>query len=199
MKHETWKPVYEWDGIYEASDLGRVRSLDKRVNTYGGRNYIIKGKVLKPSPDTDGYPLVGLRDGSRKQTKTVHKVVLQAFVGPRIGDLQCCHKDGNKLNSALSNLEWNTIKKNHNDKRRHGTMIRGAAVNRSKLSEAQVIELRLLSSKGATRVALAKSYGVSDQTVRNILLGRTWKHINDGLSFSRKRAPNAGSFGAMSA
>jgi hypothetical protein len=180
---------------YQVSNLGRVRSLDREVAPRG-RAYTMPGVVLRPGADKNGYSLVVLVQSPRRKTMKVHALVLQSFVGPAPIGMQCRHLDGNRTNNTLENLCWGTILENHADKRRHGTMIRGETVGNARLTEATVRSIRARSFGGEKRSQLAKEYAVSENTIRHILFGKTWRHIDDGLTFDRKRAPNPGSYGS---
>jgi len=125
---ETWLPVVGYEGLYEVSDLGRVRSLPK-VTSRGGRMAApvvrMPGKVLKPVPTKKGgyltirlYPLNGGKGTSRSYR--IHRLVLAAFVGPCPPGLEGCHYDGDPKNNALTNLRWDTYEANRADMRRHG-------------------------------------------------------------------------------
>lgn len=113
---ERWRPVLGFEGIYEVSDRGRVKRIVPVLN--GPAGYILRPG---PSSHPGGYVLVGLRRDGKPTTHTVHKLVLQAFVGPRPPGMECRHMDGNPTNNALSNLRWGTRKENMRDQLRHGT------------------------------------------------------------------------------
>lgn len=112
MTAERWLPVVGYEGYYEVSDLGRVRSMFRvvPVRQTGKRSppfVTVEGRLMRQQIDRKGYPTVGLKlNGSRKNL-SVHRLVMKAFV-PRsdADDLQVNHCDGVKANSVLLNLEW---------------------------------------------------------------------------------------------
>lgn len=110
---ETWLPVVGWEGLYEVSDLGRVRRIF--LPPYEGY------RVLRLHPDGYGYPSVGLSGRGKKARPKVHKLVAEAFLGPRPPGLEICHNDGDKTNAVPSNLRYDTRIANESDKRLHGT------------------------------------------------------------------------------
>lgn len=113
---ERWLPVVGWEGIYEVSDHGNVRSLD-RQNAAGRRT---KGQPMKTFNDgTDHLQLV-LAGRGKPARRFVHRLVLEAFVGPCPEGQEGCHGDGNGLNNHLSNLRWDTRSANKLDEVRHG-------------------------------------------------------------------------------
>lgn len=116
-------PGYE--GSYEVSDIGEVRSLDR----YVGRGYsqcLIKGRILKQtSTSTTGHLEVELFKESKGWRVGVHRLVLLAFIGPCPDEMQCCHWDDVPTNNVLSNLRWGTQAENMLDRRR----VRGTDIN----------------------------------------------------------------------
>lgn len=100
---ENWKNVAGYEGLYQVSDLGRVKSLK-----YG------KVRILKPQPDGDGYPYVTLcREGKRKLIH-IHRLVAKAFIPNPLNLPVVNHKDENPKNNTVDNLEWCTVKYNNN-------------------------------------------------------------------------------------
>jgi hypothetical protein len=121
---ETWKPVVGFEGHYEVSDQGNVRSLDQVVAHWRGGTRLRRGKYLKPGATggSGAYLFVVLmNDGKTRSNRCVHRLVLEAFVGPRPEGMQACHNDGDPHNNALSNLRWDTPTANNADKKAHGT------------------------------------------------------------------------------
>ena len=108
---EQWRPVAGYEGIYEVSDHGRVRSLDRTVPHGHTGTRRAAGRVLRPVIDSGGYPFVHL--GRRPQRRVrIHVLVLETFVGPRPVGLKGLHGDDIKTNSHLSNLRWGTQSEN---------------------------------------------------------------------------------------
>lgn len=110
---EIWKSILGYEGLYEVSNLGRVRSLDRRVSYTNGQVHIHKGRILKPGV-SNGYMQVHLcNNGSMKQP-LVHRLVAEAFI-PNPDNLpQVNHKDENPSNNNVDNLEWCTSEYNIN-------------------------------------------------------------------------------------
>lgn len=110
---EIWKEIKDYEGFYEISNTGCIRSV-KRIVTYSnGINHLYKSKVLSPSI-CNGYYKVTLHKNGLKKTHSVHRLVAEAFIdNPK--KLPCVnHKDENRLNNNADNLEWCTIKYNSN-------------------------------------------------------------------------------------
>ena len=119
---EQWKPVPGYEGMYEVSDYGNVRSLDRTITYRDARRARVRGKPLRPGlSGDDGYELVALSKNGRPITRHVHRLVLETFVGlPPLG-MECRHLDGDQLNNNLTNLAWGSKVENAQDQIRHGT------------------------------------------------------------------------------
>ena len=112
IEEEVWKDVYSFEGYYQVSNLGRVRSLDRKFwSEERGHEYSIKGKVLKPY-DVNDYRVIMLSKNGKNTNMRVHRLVAEAFI-PNPNNLEYVnHKDENKSNNRLENLEWCTAKYN---------------------------------------------------------------------------------------
>ncbi|MFJ4107914.1 NUMOD4 motif-containing HNH endonuclease [Oerskovia enterophila] len=115
---EVWLPAVGYEGLYEVSNHGRVRSLD-RIDANGRRR---KGRILLPVKNLKGGRLrVDLYRGGQKRMLLIHRLVLMTFVGPAPDGMEACHNDGNHTNNAPNNLRWDTSSANKLDSVRHGT------------------------------------------------------------------------------
>jgi hypothetical protein len=118
---ETWLPVVGYEGLYDVSDLGRVRSLPRAKNT---------GHLLTPSACFEPPRFqVGLSRDGIVTTKAVHRLVGEAFLGPLPPGLETRHLDGNSLNNAVGNLKYGTHSENMHDQVRHGTHAAASATH----------------------------------------------------------------------
>lgn len=118
-----WRAIAGWEELYEVSDDGRVRSLDRMVHRRHTKPYFQRGREMSPRYHEFGYPMVDLKGNGRKETRTVHKLVLETFGGPAPEpDLQVRHKNGIPTDCRRANLEWGTPKQNTHDMRAHGTV-----------------------------------------------------------------------------
>lgn len=123
MTNEEWRPVVGYEGLYEVSDCGRVRSLDRVVPTVNGRTYRLRGVLLKSwsGATQHGHRTVSLSAGGVEKVRLVHQLVLESFVGPRPAPgMHCCHFNGDPADNRVSNLRWDTPTANQLDKVRHG-------------------------------------------------------------------------------
>jgi hypothetical protein len=172
---EEWRPVPGYPG-YEASSLGRVRSLDRVIIDTWGRRYHLRGSILKPAM-SNGYHLLRINTGSI----TVYRLVCPTFHGPRPSKShQVAHNDGNPFNNKACNIRWATVAENHADKTQHGTALTGARNHMTKLSEADVREIRKQcqpSMPYGAVTALARRFGVSPASIHLIRSRANWKHV----------------------
>lgn len=119
--HEAWRPVVGYEGRYEVSNYGAVRSLSRVLTLSDGREQHHQGRYLNLNVITKGYHQVALYDGdSNRKYHKVHRLVLEAFVGPGDG-LQCRHLNGVPGDNRLENLAWGTASENIEDQVGHGT------------------------------------------------------------------------------
>jgi len=126
-----------------------------------------------------GYMEVGVMQDGKRIDRLVHRLVLEAFVGPRPEGMECRHLDGNPANNATWNIEWGTSVENSADQATHGTRDFGEHHGRSKLTDAYVAEAIQLRKSGEWSYRqLAAKYGVTMHAVRCAVLGITWKHIH---------------------
>lgn len=122
---ERWLPIMGYEGHYEVSDHGRVRSLPRKVLRRDGVAQPIRGRVLKPGGGKR-HQHVNLALNGVHDSQWVHRLVLQAFVGPCPPAGVCCHWDDDPTNNLLSNLRWGTRTDNTLDSVRNGTNWRAA-------------------------------------------------------------------------
>ena len=123
---ERWLPVVGYEGLYEVSDHGRVRTVERFI-TYPSKSRITTSGRLLPSQIRKQYcrpndhPTVGLvRPGEKRRTFDVHRLVLEAFVGPRPEGMEACHWNDIKTDNRASNLRWDTRSENTKDRIRNG-------------------------------------------------------------------------------
>lgn len=123
MTNEIWKDIQGYEGLYQVSNKGRVKSLDRIVELKDGSKRSYKGKLLAPAANNRNYFQVFLCKDLKRQTFLVHRLVLQAFTPNPLNKPEVNHIDEDSTNNDLSNLEWCTSKENCN----HGTKIARAS------------------------------------------------------------------------
>ena len=161
---EIWKPVVGYEGHYQVSNFGRVKSIKF------GKEIILKQNIRR------GYYYVCLSKNGIAKNYFVHRLVAQAFL-PNPDNLpQVNHKDEDKTNNNVTNLEWCTKEENQNHAVRTNLMQHGEDRPSAKLKESDVLEIYKL--KGIMKASdIANKYGVSKNTINCILRGSKWKYL----------------------
>lgn len=182
-RHEIWRAVVGFEGLYEVSDLGRVRSLDReekvtrvRFGRVDSHTRVRRGCIVSTSVGTRGYRTTCLWKDGGPYYRGVHTLVLEAFVGRK--PFQGCvgrHLDGDRLNNAPSNLAWGTQRDNVHDSIRHGTWVHGETSGLAKLTDEKVRKIR---RSAKPQRALAREFGVSQGTVCMVKNNYSWKHVD---------------------
>lgn len=171
MGDEIFMPIPGFEGRYEVSNFGNVRSLERRAITVKG-NQVWPGKTLKRFDGGKGYPSVNLSDGKKAKKYTVHRLVLRTFVGEPESGQEACHFDGCRENARLDNLRWDTQKNNASDKIRHGTQLIGEKNKRAKL---RIPDIQLILSSSESSVSLGRKFNVASSTIRAVRIGQNWR------------------------
>lgn len=168
---EVFEDLKGYEDSYQISDSGRIFTKRRLVG-----NQIYYGRELVPQVTRDGYLKITLcKEGICKKFY-LHRLVAIQFINNNYNLPQVNHKDGNKLNNSVSNLEWCTKEYNQNHAVRTKLMQRGQERPSAKLTENQVLEIYKL--KGILRAQdIADQYGVSKNTINCILRGSKWKYL----------------------
>jgi hypothetical protein len=175
LEKEIWKDVPNYEGYYQVSNLGRIKSLPK-VTSFGIGHINWVEKILKPSRDKDGYFCFVSCIDYKKVTHKIHQIVLLSFGFDRPLDSVVCHNDGNRSNNRLTNLRWGTCKENRQDQIKHGNDDRGEKSKNAKLKNIEAKEIRKKYSTGKyLQRELGKKYGVSQGTISFIVRNITFK------------------------
>lgn len=177
---ERWLPVPEWAGLYEVSDRGRVRSLDRTVaSSRGNGQRMIPGRILRPTAKGTGkYLMVTLSKDDQPECVYVHNLVLTAFVGPRPpGIIEARHGVAGRHDNSLANLCWGTMQENHQDRTRDNAVTWGERHGNAKLTAAGVRDCRRRFAAGEKLCDLAREYGVSKSGLSQAVNGVTWPHL----------------------
>ena len=173
---EIWKDIKGYEGIYQISSFGRVKSMEREV---GSRNNTrrLREKMLSQFLSSAGYPTVNLYKDSNLKASYVHRLISEAFIPNPENKPQVKHIDGDKRNNDLSNLEWCTIKENRNHAAQKGLAARGAQAGIAKLNRKAVLEIKALLKSGEKQKKIAKRFNVSICAINDINTGRTWSWL----------------------
>jgi hypothetical protein len=175
---EEWRAIPGFEGAYEVSDLGNVRSVDRWVTfVRRGRQVSLfyKSQTLARAPHPGGYVLVHLYKDQVRKALTVHKAVMAAFVGPRPAGLEILHGDDDKANCRLDNLKYGTRAQNIAEAVERGTTARGERSAQAKLTATEVLEIRRRA--GEPQEHLAQEFGCTFSNISAIQLRKSWRHV----------------------
>ena len=163
---EEWKVVGGYEGFYEVSNHGRVRRVaDDPPHR--------KGLILPGSTANNGYRKVGLSVGGKSKTIKTHCLVAEAFIGPRPDGAEVNHKDGDKCNNHITNLEYVTKSQNMQHAARIGR------VGGIKLTPDDVFEIRQMASAGKSYASIGRAKNISTAHARGVAIGDKWGHLSN--------------------
>lgn len=187
-----WRPIVGFEGYYEVSENGDVRSIDRVVPATVdsmGRSippYLFKGRVLKKRKHRFGYWLVTLSKNNIRCSRTVHRLVAEAFIGSSKKDEVVRHFNGNPEDCRACNLAYGTQRDNMQDAIEQDTVEYGERRYNAKLKNEQVLQIKSLLQNGVRNKKIAKEFDVSEQLVCNISRGDAWSRVGPSLSKPKK-------------
>jgi predicted XRE-type DNA-binding protein len=172
---EIWKDIKGYEGYYQVSSLGNVKSL-YRIDIKGQKRC---ERILKLSLKHTGYLNVNLSKDCIKKYYRVHRLVAFAFLENPMNKPQVNHKNGEKTDNKVENLEWCTGSENtiHSFKNKLQPLPLGTKNSQSKLSESDVLEIKKLLLKKVKQKEIAKIFEISIPSVSNIKRNKNWIHI----------------------
>lgn len=173
MSDRRWVPLLGFDGLYEISDDGLVKTL-----TY--RGYKRRTPRLLTQHSIYGYRYVTLTKDRRTYSVRVHRAVLGSFSGHYPPGMDCAHQNGVWDDNRLENLAWMTPKANTQQKWQHGTMLAGERQSMAKLKDSDIPPIITRIKNGEDLRSIARSYGVSYTVIWYISAGKTWRGITGG-------------------
>jgi hypothetical protein len=170
-----WRDVVGYEGLYQASDTGLIRSVD-RIDAAGKQR---KGRVLRPAVTPANRLRVSLcKDGVMK-SHLVHRLVAIAFIPNPGNKPEINHIKGVTTDNRVSQLEWCTAQENTDHAFASGLSRRASGDKHglSKLAADDIVDIRWLRGMGVSVSELARQWGVSRRTIGSIFTGRTWGHV----------------------
>lgn len=180
---EVFKDIAGYEGIYQISNLGDVKSLERTCLVRRKSNSIrlIKERILKPSKNPGGYLQVMLYSNngathSKGNWHLLHRLIAIAFIPNPKNKREVNHVNGTKADNRLENLEWATPKEN--SQHAYDIGLNFARNGNAKLTEMQAAEIKNKIKGGVSASFLSKEYSVSTATVYHIKTGRIWKCLN---------------------
>lgn len=174
----VWRSIVGYEGCYLVSNTGLVYSEPRTEfvgsSRTGGHHRYRNSRHLKPRIGNTGYYQVGLYTEARAKRCTVHRLVALAFLDNPLNLKEVNHKDGDRLNNHVSNLEWTSRVENSLHSTRVLLKNRGTDNKASKLSEKNVLEIKTLLDSGTPQTDIAKLYNVSNHAIFRIQRGHNW-------------------------
>lgn len=176
---EIWKTIPSYEGYYQVSNKGRVRSIDRKAKNRSGFR-LVKSKIIKPTNNGTGYLIVGLSKESKRCNFLIHRLVALCFIDKPVDKNIINHINGIKTDNRVSNLEWCNQMENIRHSIENGLINQlGSNHHSSKLTESDVLKIRkLYDLKSHTYSSISNIYGISIENVRNIIKRITWKHLS---------------------
>lgn len=174
MENEIWKDIKGFEGLYAVSNLGRVKSYAKWKGAFWKEEHIMSQKISRR-----GYCCVSLSKENKKRDAGVHRLVAENFIDNPLNKPQVNHKDTNKNNNNVSNLEWNTSHENLIHAYANGLKRQDGEYHATgRLTWKNVRDIRRRYMKGESATILGEEYGVDRGHIRNICYGKFWKDKN---------------------
>ena len=167
---------------YEVSNFGRVKTKSRQIRYVHAKtkkelfrqsNY----RFLKEHFNVNGYKFCQLYLNKKMYNKTIHTLVAETFLVKEIHHECVNHKDGNKHNNCVENLEWCTNEYNHEHATKNGLKSKGSNVSTSKLNENSVHAIKYFLNKGLTHQEISIAFNISRPTITLISQGKNWKHV----------------------
>ncbi len=178
LDNEVWKDIFGWEGYYQASNLGRIRSLDRRDKNGKNSSMLYRGKLLKQRFDSNKRYVTDLSKNNKGRPQQVSRLVALAFHGECPRGMECCHNDGNCQNNREWNLRWDTRENNDRDKIRDGQVPKGENHWNAKNKAKDIIEIRKKYASGKyLQKDLATKYGLNVAYISQIINGHRWSWL----------------------
>lgn len=184
---EIWKAIDRFGGVIEASNLGRIRRIDSRVNCRGGKTRLAPGRILTARRHPWGYDWFEFSVGGKKYWDLGHRLVAEAFLGKCPPGNYVLHFDNNPNNNKVENLRYGTPTENCSDKLMHGTQRTGEQIPWHKLTEKEVVDIRTRRHLDDTLANIAIDYGISEVYVWQICTGKKWPNAGGPIEEKRRK------------
>jgi hypothetical protein len=176
------KPVIGWEGYYEVDEGGDVFSMPRVTHRSDGTIQTWGERPMRSHIGNSGYLLVRLSRPGKRVMARIHRLVAEAFIPNPENKPEVNHKNGERWDPRVENLEWVTSSENHIHAVRvlgtvHVPHHRGSAAPIAKMTESIVSDCRKAAAAGASIKGLARRHSVNAKTMRSAILGETWTHV----------------------
>ncbi len=175
---EIWENILNYEGFYQISNLGNVRSLDRFI-TINNKLSFKKGKIMVVSENNKEYKQISLSKNNKLKTFKIHRLIALAFIPNPNNYPYVNHIDGNKKNNNIINLEWCTAQMNIKHAYDMGLMNapKGKNSGASKLKDEDILNIFILNKEGLGHRKIAKIYNISRVAIKIVLQRKSWRHI----------------------
>ena len=176
IEDEIWKDIPGYEGKYQVSNYGRVKSLERWVDNGSEKGYVIPERMKVPTLNTNGYLMVSLYKDNKEKHFTIHRLVAKTFHAVEFGNV-VNHIDGNKFNNRPENLE--IVTSTENNRHAFATGLNSGKNEthyRTNLTNEQVREMKRLGKYG-TYKQIAKDFNTTESIVNHIFRGDSWRDV----------------------
>lgn len=185
LPDEVWVPIKGFEDLYEISNYGRLKHLPRFRNYSKGKKIMYGEKISEYRPSIQNYARTALRKDNEIYQISIHVVVGLHFLEPVEGKDWINHKDGNKRNNHVSNLEWSTY--GENNKHARDTGLNNSVSENHALAKITNIDAFGIFKSSSDYKELAKAYGLSPSNISCIKTGKTWGAVT-GKVYQRKKS-----------
>ena len=181
LESEIWKDITGYEGLYQASNLGRIKSLDRMRKNRWNTFYIIKGDYKKIWLNSSGHLTANLNKYGERSGFLVHRLIALTFIPNLENKPEINHKNLIKIDNRIENLEWVYNHENvahYHANCKENLSLKGEACSFSKLNDKKIREIRKMRLNNVlpnTKIAI--KYGVSAGIIDHIIQGKTWRHV----------------------
>lgn len=172
---EIYKDIKGYEGFYQISNLGNVKSLSRIVNNHSGFKKTLKEKILKNHISNTGYYVIDLKKNCERKTFKVHRLIAFAFIDKVIGKEYVNHINGIKTDNSIENLEWVTIKENN--KHAYLTGLKNDSGINNTRSKLKIEDVFFIRNSNLKLKELSNIYNLNESTISKIILRKTYKNI----------------------
>lgn len=171
LPNEIWQDIIGYEGLYQISNYSRVKSLK--------RKWVVKNKIIKYQIHKNGYNSVLLWKNRKDKRLLISRLVAIHFILNKKNNVEVNHKNGNKLDNRIENLEWITHSENIIHAHKKGLIFHkvGELVLSSKLKEHEVLKIRELYNNNYSLKEICKKFNICRGTIYDITHNKTWKHL----------------------
>jgi len=180
MQKEFWKPIKGYEGNYEVSSKGRVKSVGRFVQYRENHKGFRPERILKPRTPKDKYPYYVFSVNKKRKTVKQHRLVAENFILNPKKKKYVNHINGIKTDNRVENLEWCTAKENVNHAIKTGLRngVKGEKSHYCKLKKEQVLKIKnLIKETDFSQKKIGKMFGVSQSQIYRIKTGKNWSHL----------------------